>query len=36
MADKTLDDVVNSLNSINETIKNPPKSTKDVEQAMEA
>jgi hypothetical protein len=36
MADKTLNDVVNALNSVKETIKNPPKSAADVEAATEA
>ena len=36
MADKTLNDVVESLKSVEETIKNPPKSAADKEAATEA
>ena len=36
MADKTLNDVVNALNSVEETIKNPPKSAAAKEAATEA
>ena len=35
MADKTLNDVVNALNSVEESIKNPPKSAADKEAATE-
>ena len=33
MADKTLNDVVNSLKSVEDTVKDPPKSAADVEAA---
>ena len=36
MADKTLNDVVDSLKSVEDTIKNPPKSAADKEAATEA
>ena len=36
MADKTLNDVVESLKSVEDTIKNPPKSAADKEAATEA